>query len=390
MTSGRSPTAAPAVGLPRTSRGDVLGLLAAALALAQGACHMSNADPTRGLDPAVRAVSEAYTAARERPDDRAALQAAAARLDELSQAAGPGIAPALRYHHARLAALAGERDRALRELDELSRAEWPLPETLWLKIQLTHVEGDPRGNRLRWELEARLGEALPISAWGRLRDARLEAAEAEKRRLPQKDNPDWPTIPIVDRDKLLRIAALFDDMKLYAEAAEAYREAVYGGMLPPGFPSPGSETWISEQAAEVWLSVARCAIRGDRPAWAGHALLMAVAPSAGRLARVRSYAEELSTPARLRLPPPEPTRAKLLEIAQLYCDCHLHPRALAALDRAAQLPGDDLSCMRRDTEQSWVELLEEYCTDRPSIAHLFGQRIEVAPDKLRLAPRRLP
>lgn len=379
MTSGRWPTAAPAA-----------GLLATALSLVQGACHMPNADPTRDLDPAVRAVSEAYTAARERPDDRAALQAAAVRLDELSRTAGAGVAPALRYHHARLAALAGERDRALRLLDELSRAGWPLPEALWLKIQLTHVEGDAPSNRLRWELEARLGDALPISAWGRLRDARLEAAEAEKRRLPQKDNPDWPTIPIVDRDKLLRIAALFDDMKLYADAAEAYREAAYGGMVPPGFPSAGPETWLSEQAAEVWLSAARCAIRGDRPGWAGHALLMAVAPSAGRLARARSYAEEVSTSARLRVPPPEPTRANLLEIAQLYRECHLHPRALEVLDRAARLPGNDLSHLRRDIEQSWLELLEEYCTDRRSIAHLFGQRIEAVPDKLLLAPRRLP
>lgn len=345
---------------------------------------MSNVNPA-DWDPPLRAVHDAYAVAREQPDDRSALRRALEELSRAADAAPHELQPAMSYHRARFSAMSGDKPAALRMLDELLATEHPLPEAIVLYNQVAYVEDDDAVAKRRWELEARLGELLPISTWGHLRDGNLEVAECNKRGAAMSDNPDRPIIPLIKPRPLRRVAECYEDMRLFDLAVSAYAEAIYGGLGAPDAARAAADTWLGEEAADAWMSRARCAMYANKPGACGHSLLMAVAAPGGRLGRASDLARQLA--ARPKPPEPLPTRGGYREIAECCRDCNLHPRAIEALDAAAKLPGADLAPLRRDTEHAWRELLREYSERREQTCFLFGVRYADAADPVALAPR---
>jgi tetratricopeptide (TPR) repeat protein len=354
-----------------------------------GACRMSADRTADNLEQVLHVLNGAYAAEGAAQRDAAHWRQAASRLDEIAAGLSAEFHWSLRYHQARMTALAGDKTRAVQMLNPLIDLDPPLPEAVWLKIQLTHVEGDDESNRRRWQLEATLGEVLPISSWGRLRDGAAESREAIRLSLPMQDNPDIPTIPIVDGAKLMRIARLYDEMNFHDEAAGAYREAIYGGFAPPDFPDAGSETWISEEAAEAWLSAARCEAAAGRTRWAVHALVMSVVPSAAHELRAKKLLQSIFDADRVDSER-KPDAQRLLEIASLYRDGNLHPRGLAPLAEAAKLPKADVVDRRNTLERDWLDLIQDYMAGREQTCFLFGQRVAAVSDKLDLSPRPFP
>ena len=243
----------------------------AGMSIAEGA--MSQA-----LSRALAMVAEAYHPKAAGGPSRDRLALIARGLGELAGQVPREYHAVLRYHQARVLAMNGNVAEAVALLDQLLAERDVLPEALWLNIQLSAGNTDEASNRRRWALEDRLGTAIPLSTWGRLRDGRLEEREAERLGRPLVDSTHRPSIPLVDRDRLLRIADGFAAMKRNLEAANAYREAIYAAFPPPGFPAFGEETWVSEATARTWLAVARLDAETQSP-FAMHALFLAASSS---------------------------------------------------------------------------------------------------------------
>jgi hypothetical protein len=281
----------------------------------------------------------------------------------------------LRYHQARVLAMNGSVAEAVTLLDQLRAEKDVPPEALWLNIQLSAGNTDDVSNRRRWALEDRLGAALPLSMWGRLRDGRLEEREAERLGRPLVDAPR-PSIPQVDRDRLLLIADGFAAMKMNLEAANAYREALYAGFPPPGFPGFGEETWVSEATTRTWLAVARLDAEIQSP-FGMHALFLAVSSSRA----MGEPAQLLLSQMMARSLPPvrrETDAGGLVAIARLYAECRLHPRALRVLELAARFPDAEVEPLRSQLAAEWGSLLAAYTKGHEGFSVLFGQKVEGA------------
>lgn len=328
----------------------------------------------------VETVSGAYPAYSDSAASRDRYQASAARVTELIGELPDVFKTALTYHHARLTSLAGDSAQALQILDKLCADETPLPEAVWSKLQLRAGDESEAGTRQRIEVEDGLGTLLPISAWSMVRDARLEQAQAESLDIPLALGAPPPIIPTLDQVKFFQIAALFDDMRMLSETANAYREAVYGTLAPPNFPEFGFETWVSADAADAWLAIARAEVALSRDKWAVQAILMAVVSSSQTHTEAKSLLQQILDNVR-DAPELEPSIEKLTEIAQIYRECNLHTRALEVLETAAALPGADVSALRTQITAEWTQVLNAYKRGREDICYLYGVKVSTAAPK---------
>jgi tetratricopeptide (TPR) repeat protein len=295
---------------------------------------------------------------------------------------------AFKYHEARLLAMGGQVSEAIEIINDLLNKNIYLPEALWLMIQLTASDTSKDGNKLRWKLEDQLGKILPISFWGRQRDNKLEEEEIMRKGGLFSDGPDWPQVPDPTSQKLLQIARLFDQMNMHAEAANAYREAIYGTFDPPGFPQFGSETWISGETADAWFSVARHEMSIGINKWAFQALPMAVVASPDLKDKTDELLHDMLNDTKVKSRP-APELEKLNQIAILYRDSNLHPRAIHVLNTAEKVLGADVSQLRNKIANDWKNLLIAYTREREETCFLFGQKVSETPIEL-LSPRTFP
>ncbi len=288
----------------------------------------------------------------------------------------------LRYHQARLLAVGEQTDQALQVLHNLDGVSVCLPEAVWLTVQLVSLKDSAETAQVRWTLEDRLGSVLPLSPWGGLLNSRLEQREADKLGQPLFDSRVHPVIPSLDAQKLLRIASLYDQMAMSTEAANAYREAIYSAVTPPGFPETGANTWISDSLAPAWLTIAKYEASSGNKLWAAQAVFMAVASSS----RVRAAASGLLRSIEAGEKPlvqPKPDAQTLIEIAGLYRACNLHPRAIQALDKAAELPEGNVSSLKDEIASEWSQRIASYKSGRDQTCFLFGFKVaSTSPEKL--------
>jgi hypothetical protein len=343
-----------------------------------GGCSMNNDNTELNSNRALQVLADAYAAQAAGQLSKAGALESANTLAQAAESLPLELRLPLRYHQARLLAIGDKRDQALKVLDDLDSASAIFPEAIWLRIQLAASEASDQANQMRWTLEDQLGTLLPLSAWGGSLDSRLEQREADKLGHPLSDSPLRPTIPIPDADKLLRIASLYDQMAMNAEGANAYREAIYSAFAPPGFPETGAETWMSDTLANAWLTIARYEISLGIKRWAAQAVFMAVASSP----RVRAAAAALLRNIESGEKPyvqPKLNADMLIEIAGLYRACNLHLRAIQALDRAAELPGVNVSSLRDEIASEWGKQISSYASGRDQICFLFGFKISSTP-----------
>jgi hypothetical protein len=347
-----------------------------------GGCNMNNENTELNSNRALQVLADAYAAQMAGQLSKARALESANTLEQCVMSLPPELRLPLQYHQARLLVIGDERDQALKVLDDLDSASAIFPEGIWLKIQLAASEASDQTNQMRWTLEDQLGTLLPLSAWGRLLDSRLEQREADKEGHPLSDSPLRPTIPILDAEKLMRIASLYDQMAMNVEAAGAFREAIYSAFAPPGLPEAGADTWMSDTLANVWLTIARYEISLGIKRWAAQAVFMGVACSP----RVRAAAAALLRDIESGKKPfvqPKPNADILFEIAGLYRACNLHLRAVQALDRAAEFPGVNVSSLRNEIVSEWSKRISLYASGRNQICFLFGLKTSsVPPEKL--------
>lgn len=349
---------------------------------------MNNENSIPIMEDALKVLSEAYFPPEAVRSSEDHILESAEKLAKLASQVQEKYALPLRYHEARFLAMAGDIDKASELLDYIIQSKTPLPEALWLNIQLKASAVNEESNSLRWSLEDELGLMLPISRWGMLRDTRLEENEAEKTGHPIYDT-SGPIIPLLESEKLFRIAFLFYEMKMIPETANAYREAVYGTLMPPDFPEFGRESWASEEAADSWLKIAIMDAMLGGKMWGTQALLMAVASSKSHLSKAEEILKKMLSD-QVPMPTPAPDLAKLTEIAMLYRDCNIHPRAILTLNEAEKALGANVSKLKNDIEKSWNELVTSYARGKESICFLFGSKVSDYPSKIELSPKTFP
>lgn len=342
---------------------------------------------SQAMTQVVAQIADAASRRGVTPPEREKCRRAAQELDNACAALPSKWRPSVRYHQARFLAIAGDPDPAVRLLDDLL-TEMALPEALLLKMQLTANGDDAEVGQRRWRIEEQLGTMLPLSSWGRLRDAALERREAERINALEADSPR-PARPRPGRDDLIRIASLYASMDLTGDAAHAYREALYAGFSPPGFPVAGEDTWLCPAAAELWLEAARGEALTGRPAWAVQAALLAVACSSKQSGSAGALLDQIEKGERTA-PKPMPNEQVFFEIAELYAHGWVHPRAVAALDQAATLIKTDITQRRQMLTEQWRDWLNDYAANRRKTAFLFGHQISKANDSLAITPARFP
>jgi len=327
-------------------------------------------------------VAAIHHLAEPRPGE---LLLAGQRLDHVSALVASEYRGVLQYHRAFALARAGNFEQAIALSDKFGTEFAPMPEGLWLNLELSAAGLDEVSSKKRWAIEDRLGLILPVGRWGSLRDARLEEKRAEAANRPPCD-AGKPVIPVIDGERLKAIAAQFAGMRMLDEASRATREAIYIGLNPPSFAQRGDETWISADAAPLWHTAAECDAQLGRRGLALQALLMAVASDSAQ----QNFANDLITKmleSKVEAPASRASADGLKRVIDLYAKSSLHPRALSLLDKTALIPDLEKVSLRASLTKEWAELVGQYNTVVRGGGVLFGQALsEVAAEKL-VAPQ---
>ncbi|MFQ6132652.1 MAG: hypothetical protein ACE5R4_11490 [Armatimonadota bacterium] len=275
--------------------------------------------------------------------------------------------PFLAYLHARLLLVAGDMTAAKSMLAQTRKASRLSPEALFLRAQIDYLEGGPTALGPPYD---RLGRCLPVSAWGRLRDAALTAHPVET---------DRPVVPGVRADSLRRVALAFEDVELHEPAAAAYMEAAYSAFAvqPVSDAYLWRECWFSLATAELWRASGRNALLCGQRARAADALAKAYfscAPAAeAEIAAALKTVTNGQEQAPVALPSVD--AEKLREIAGLYASMRMHPRAVWALTLGDENLDTELAPLREVYEGEWSQLMRRYCAMREDDSFLFGQKV---------------
>ncbi|MCP4130931.1 MAG: hypothetical protein GY754_08100 [bacterium] len=345
---------------------------------------MDNETMTQVMEQTVEIMAEAYS---KPPSSKGHFLDSAKKIGRAALQMPEEYRSPFYYHQARLLAMGDNRDDAADILKKLLKENPPLPEVIWLSIQISASGTGKENNERRWNYEDQLGGILPFSIWNYLRDSRFEQKESEKTGEPLCDGPDWPRIPAVKADTLMRIASLFEEMNLHAEAANAYREAVYGGFNPPLLPEPGANTWFSNETADAWIAIGTHEATIKMKKWPVQALLNAVASSPSRLKTAKELIPFTFSYYR-KLQKTKYKRDTFIKIANLYVENNLHGRALRVLDEAAELTKTDLSQIKTGIEKEWDKLISSYMQLREKICFLYGYKVSDHSKELKRAPHR--
>ncbi len=278
----------------------------------------------------------------------------------------------VRYYQGRLEILTGELEDAEKTLVSLLPEKTVAPECLAGLLELAEVREDKERRFLLWSL---LADVLPLSGWGIL---------ANNKGSPQMGEFFRPVIPVRSREGITAIADMYLQMRFYSRAADAYREAVYWSFTPPWvlrIREP-ERYWLSPATGDLWLRAAEAEWGcGDYQA-AGDYVLKAATFGADEhrkraLELAAKWKEAVGDEAReaRKAIPPEPDRAKIENIAKLYAEMRLHPRALMVVRENRELLGVAAKTLEGEYGKQWSTLLEDYCASAAGKAVLFGQDV---------------
>lgn len=271
----------------------------------------------------------------------------------------------LGYHRAIFLASIGKSELAKKIVDSSIYARYISPEIYWLAILLYS-----ENNEVRWGLEDKMGKLLPLSVWGKLRDGKLQDKEATRLGAAITDDTRQG-IPNLSTKKLLEIAQLFNDMKMYKEASIGNFEAIYSGP-PPRIEAKSAESWTGIDNRNNWLSLAQSLHFEGKYGASFHAILMAVACDPGA---VDTAIQILQQPENIYINE-EITMDKVTKIANLYKEMLLHPRALDVLETAGKMLHQDVSIQSNVIKKEWSTIIREYCQGREDFCFVFGHLVK--------------
>jgi len=248
------------------------------------------------------------------------------------------------YYKARFLRLNGEAEEAIPVLAKLVSSPSVGPEAIY---DLTLIHEDlPQG--LYSECNRVLARMVPL----RSRPIGMELRP-----------PDFMN----EREILARIADLFLDMGMCAEASSAHREAAYnrGG-------------YNQDEAAPSWLMAAIVEHRqGDDTQSANNLAKALVFGDPSVFERASEFLKTLRAGKEVQRVEATPTADKLKEIADLYAEMNLHPRAVALLEKHRAVIGQEAEQLITRYKQEWENLYENYRKgfpeDKPCT--LFGEGV---------------
>lgn len=312
------------------------------------------------------------------------LLLAGQRLDHVSTLVAAEFRGVLQYHRAFALARAGNIEQAIALSDKFGDEFPPLPEGLWLNLELSAAGLDEVSSKKRWAIEDRLGLILPVGRWGSLRDARLEEKRAEAADRPPCD-AGKPVIPIIDPERIRAVAAQFAEMRMADEASRGTREAIYIGLNPPSFTQRGDEAWISAEAGPLWRSAAEFDSQLGRRGQALQAYLLAVASDRAQEKPVTDAISRLLE-SRTEAHASRASAAGVRRVIDLYAKSSLHPRALSLLGKTTLIPDAEKAPLRAALTKEWAGLVGEYNTVVRGGGVLFGQALSDVPPEMLVAP----
>lgn len=293
----------------------------------------------------------------------------------------------LRYYRAYLQATAGQTGEARQNLLALLDSKVIAPETISALIEIDpgvsqlNVEGFER--RLRY-FES-LALALPVSVGGSF-------ADGHKTQLTRMVE-DLPIIPFVHSGRmdsnLVGVARLFFEMKMYDEAQIRYVEAIYA-TFPPimGIRGWYWESWLSRASAPLWLKAAEAEMQSSRREevianYIAKAVVFGSDDTKDEALKVLDAWRENGAP---KTPPvAEPDADKLKQIARLYAQMNMHPRAIEIMKEFAPVIGPEAVTLQGQYEQEWLKLVAQYCVGTvPGQCVLFGQDVSQPENRLKV------
>lgn len=293
---------------------------------------------------------------------------------------------AFHYHLLRTQALGGIHQMVVDYVENTIGKSRLHPEELWLGIQLLTQQSETETRTRRYRMEDALGEVIPLSTWGKLRDGRLESTEAQKLNKIQIDGADWPDIPENNMKALIEIASMYYRCGMYLDAASAYYEGIYCGFYPPGFPETGNDCWFSQSTSSIWLTAAQSLLFADKKSWALHALILALASDPKSVDTIKASVYGIIKNDEKVENKITPDKELLLEISKRYVELKIHPRGVDVLTHVEKLFKEEHAEQKSKVVKDWESLLEAYSISRKETVFLYGVKISEQPNKMKINP----
>ena len=328
--------------------------------------------PTTGLEDRIRQVSELQLSLTKNGGTAEAAAKALRTFRAMKVRINEPGGVFLTYFRGRLEALSNHRPAAWATFASLASQASVSPEAV---VGLREL--DARNGKPWFRYRQDLARLLPLSSWARSSDGRATQRDALVARLP---------IPMRSREKLLRIAELLGRMRMWPEAADAYREAIYGAFSLPWILQRAFESWLSPWSADAWLKAAEAEWHNGRINVAADYLLKATTYGKQEhltkgLSLAKAWSKSTTQPAtRPAATEPAAGAAKpdpklLREIAALYAQMNMHPRSVAILAAHAEIIGEDAEDLLAQYEKEWADLLNQYYAAVRGQVTLFGQKV---------------
>jgi hypothetical protein len=225
-----------------------------------------------------------------------------------------------------------------------------------------------------------LADLLPLSAWRRYANGGASGYLADI-------NPPRPSIPQMNRDKIIAIASLLEETGMFDLAWRAQVEAIYCG-YSPAWPSENRDgTWLSEETADHWGRAAEYAHRAGRTELGTNYLLKAAVfggekafEKAEKISRKWSAVATSETES--KAVDEEARRAALTRVVHLYAEINAHPRALQLLDDYPEV-FEDAQKLRKEIEEQWIAVVKD--ASRAAIqVTLYGTQVYPTGDPLKV------
>lgn len=293
----------------------------------------------------------------------------------------------LLYYRAYLQAVAGQTPQARARLLPLLESETIAPEVMEILLEIDDgvSQLDDEGFRKRLGYWKSLARVIPVSAYGGFSDSQ----ETQETRIVE----DQPLIPFVNSGRtdsnLVRVAQLFFEMTLNGKAEVGYVEAIYASFPPVANTRVWYwEAWLSSVTAPLWLRAAeaesksRCREKVITD-YIAKAIVFGSESTKDAALKVLQEWRENGIPE--TPPPAEPDAEKLKQIARLYAQMNMHPRAIEIMKEFAPVIGPEAATLQGQYEQEWLKLVAQYCVGTmPGQCVLFGQDVSQPENRLKV------
>ena len=296
-------------------------------------------------------------------------------------------APFFKLYRARLHFIAGEVVEARNILAALVNKENidVLPEAgvgfYKIDIVLEHVLDEYNPQLYSSKYDGAHAALTPLSSIRTSHDGTLTRKARKKERFIYTTG-HRPFIATPHINTMHSIGQYFSKMKMYKQAANAYRESIYTITYDLDITSDYDGLYAGR-----WIDVAEAEWHAGNISGMANAIAKAIAFSGERKFEeavnllVKYSKQEIPEQA----PEPVPDSENLQVIARLYAESNMHPRAIALIEKYRDVIGkEEADKLDAKYKKEWLERLDSYAFGEEDACFLFGQDILPLSEKERL------